>query len=407
MRQWKLLWVPGTSIAIFAILLLTQFSPVRGQLAARNGIAAAPTASQVSGSLVTTTPAAQNPNDGRGLISANAHRFGESSPSNGPASPGSSSLPASSSTPNIPGVNGSGWVLTFSDEFDGAVLDHNKWATEYGFDTGCVVANPPTSTITYCNRSNNNEKEWYIDTAPRVGNGVLKLFASKNDCSGDNLPDRNYAPYSCANFPYLSGMISTHSRFSQLYGYFESRMKVPNGQGFWPAFWLIPQLPPSPSADVEYFWPPEIDIMENRGDRPDKVQMTHHFSEVFPDPGSKLNNWSYGGSDTSIYTNPNPPDFSAGFHAFAVDWEPDGITWYVDGVERFRSTIKLPPGKVNPPLYPGDMHIILNLAVGGGFTGNLLPDDGSLPASLEVDYVRAYQKARSFLFLPTLMSAGQ
>jgi len=93
----------------------------------------------------------------------------------------------------------------------------------------------------------------------------LKLAASINDCSGDGSLDRSYAPYTCANFPYLSGMVSTHDRFSQLYGYFEARIKLVNGQGFWTAFWLISQLPLDPNPDVEYFWPPEIDIMENRG----------------------------------------------------------------------------------------------------------------------------------------------
>jgi beta-glucanase (GH16 family) len=163
------------------------------------------------------------------------------------------SAKASALWPARPGSIG----LTFSDEFTGTTLNHTTWATEYGFDTYCVVDTPPPpATPTYCNRSNNDEKEWYVDDAPRVENGVLKLEARKNDCSGDQLPN-NYPPYSCANFPYLSGMVSTHDRFSQLYGYFEARIKILDIQGFWPAFWLIPQLPRPPSPDVEYFWPPE------------------------------------------------------------------------------------------------------------------------------------------------------
>jgi len=223
------------------------------------------------------------------------------------------------------------------------------------------------------------------------------LAARKNDCSGDNLPDRNYPPYTCANFPYLSGMVSTHNRFSQLYGYFEARIKVLNGQGFWPAFWLIPQLPPTPSPEVESFWPPEIDIMESRGQEPDVVYMTHLYSGVYPDPGSKLNNWSYGGYVQSAYRG---PDYAAAFHLYAVDWEPGLIIWYIDGVERSRSTFNTPPGRINPPDYGGDMRIILNLAVGGSFVNQLLPPDASLPAAMEVDYVRVYHKVTHRVFLP-------
>ena len=286
-------------------------------------------------------------------------------------------------------MDAAGWIQTFSDEFDGDSLDPDKWATEYGLDTYCIVDNPPPpGTPTYCNRSNNDEKEWYVDASPSVEAGVLKLVASLNDCSGDSLPDRNYAPYTCANFPYLSGMVSTHDQFSQLYGYFEARIKLINGQGFLPAFWLIPQLPPIPNPDLEYFWPPEIDILENKGQEPNVIYMNHHYSGVYPEPGSKLNNWSYGGREGSVYSG---PDYSADFHTFAVEWQPGMIIWYIDGVEQYRSTDNTPPGTINPPDYSGEMHIIISLAVGGGGVDYLLPPDELLPATMEVDYVRVYQ----------------
>ncbi len=297
----------------------------------------------------------------------------------------------SKSSEALPGPPGdtTDWILTFSDEFDGEALNPEKWATEYGFDTYCIVDNPPPpGEPTYCNRSNNDEKEWYIDASPTLDGGVLKLVASINDCLGDGLPDRSYAPYTCANFPYLSGMVSTHDRFSQLYGYFEARIKLVNGQGFWPAFWMIPQLPPVPNPEVEYFWPPEIDIMEYKGQEPTTIFMNHHFSGVYPEPGSKLNNWIYGGRVGSNYSG---PDYSADFHTYAVEWQPGLIIWYIDGIEQFRSTYLTPPGTINPPDYSGEMHIILNLAVGGGFVDHLLPPDELLPATMEVDYVRVYQ----------------
>jgi beta-glucanase (GH16 family) len=302
--------------------------------------------------------------------------------------------------PSSPPGPASAWILTFSDEFTGSTLDRSKWATEYGFDTDCVVANPPPSgTPTYCNRSNNDERQWYVDEAPQVANGVLKLVARK-ECLSAQSP-ANYPPYSCANFPYLSGMVSTHDRFAQRYGYFEARLKVLDGAGFWPAFWLIPQLPPTPDPDIEYFWPPEIDILESRGQEPHMVYLNQHYSGVYPQPGSKANNWSYGGAISGWYSATG--SLTATFHTYAVDWQPDQLVWYIDHQPVFTSTYNLPPGEVDPPQYTGALHLILNLAIGGGFVGHELPPDELLPAALEVDYVRVYQKVSSQIFLPLLL----
>ncbi len=302
--------------------------------------------------------------------------------------------------PAGPPGSASDWVLTFADEFNGTTLDRTKWATEYGFDTDCVVDHPPPpGTTTYCNRSNNDEKEWYADEVPLVENGVLKLRA-RRECLSASAPE-NYPPYSCANFPYLSGMISTHDKFAQLYGYFEARLKILDGAGFWPAFWLIPQLPPTPDPAVEFFWPPEIDILEGRGQEPHMVYMNQHYSGVYPVPGSKLNNWSYGGAISGWYSATS--SLTNTFHTYGVDWQPDRVTWYIDGVERFHSTYHLPPGEISLPEYSGAMQIILNLAIGGGFVGHEVPPDNLLAQALEVDYVRVYQKAPNHVWLPLVM----
>ncbi|HTP07645.1 MAG TPA: glycoside hydrolase family 16 protein [Anaerolineae bacterium] len=294
----------------------------------------------------------------------------------------------------------SDWTLTFSDEFNGSTLDTAKWHTEYGFDTYCTPSNPvPTTTVPYCNRSNNDEREWYADAVPQVNNGSLKIAARKT-CLSSNDPD-NYPPYNCTSYPYLSGMISTHDRFSQLYGYFEARIKILDGAGFWPAFWLIPQLPPTPNPSIEYFWPPEIDILESRGQEPSMAYMNQHYSGVYPTPGSKANNWSYGGAISGWYSSTS--SLTNTFHTYAVDWEPDRLTWYIDGIERFHSTYNLPPGQISLPEYPGNMQIILNLAIGGSFVGHELPPDNLLSTPLEVDYVRVYQKASNRIFLPLIL----
>lgn len=291
------------------------------------------------------------------------------------------------------------WVLAFQDNFEGTILNRDTWATNYGFDTGCLVENPIEGSEPYCDRSNNDEKEWYIDDAHQVSGGTLKLIARVNDCSGDSLPDRSYAPYTCENFPITSGMISTRRNFSQLYGYFEARMKLPFGEGFWPAFWLIPQLPPQDSP-AELWWPPEVDIMEFNGIDPATVYMTHFYSGVYPEPGSKANDWLVGGYSQDIFSG---PDFSADFHTFAVYWSPEELIWFVDGVQRMRATEYLPPGVSQDPDYTGAMHLILNLATGGAFVGGAIPIDEDLPAELEIDYVRVYKQVELHqLYLPTL-----
>lgn len=229
----------------------------------------------------------------------------------------------------------SNWTLTFNDEFDGTSLDTTKWATKY-IDGA---------------RTNNDELEWYVDDAENhvVSDGTLKLVAEKQ--------------VSQSGYPYTSGMISSHISFSQAYGYWEGRMKLPKGKGLWPALWMLP----TPAA-----WPPEIDIMENLGNNVYTVYMTNHWANS--SGGHQQNGGSYTG-----------PDFSAGFHTLGVEWSSDLIVWYIDGVERFRSTSGVPSGK---------MHILANLAVGGFWPGN--PDSSTIfPAVLEIDWIRVYKKEGS------------
>lgn len=239
--------------------------------------------------------------------------------------------------PSIAGAeppgNGSNWVMTFSDEFDGTALDTTKWATTY-----------PGGA-----RTNNDELEWYVDDPDHhvVSNGTLKLIARKESASGRS---------------YTSGMITSYPSFNQVYGYWEGRMKLPKGRGLWPGLWTLPY----PQA-----WPPEIDIMENLGHQPNVVYMTYHW-------GSESNHQQSG-------INYTGPDYSADFHTFGVEWTSSAITWYVDGVQRNRVTSSITTGK---------MYILANLAVGGSWPGS--PDSSTVfPAQLEIDYIRVYQRADS------------
>jgi len=227
-----------------------------------------------------------------------------------------------------------GWKPTFSDEFDGRALDLEKW-------------NP----VDPWRRERNHELQAYVTNAFVVRDGILRVQAEKAD-----------ALYAGKPRVYTSGMMTTYGKFSQQYGRFEIRCRVPRGKGMWPAFWLLPE---------PLGWPPEIDVLEILGHEPAKVYMTHHFR----DEGRQHK--SHGGSWSG-------PDFSAGFHEFAVEWSPDRIVWLVDGVERFRSEKSIPHGK---------MYLLVNLAVGGDWPG--APDQTTqLPAAFEVDYVRVYERTQ-------------
>jgi len=156
----------------------------------------------------------------------------------------------------------------------------------------------------------------------------------------------------------VSGAMTTFGKFSQEFGYFEIRCRIPAGQGLWSAFWLMPDKK----------WPPEIDVFENLGQDPAKLYLTNHWKE-----GTKTR------SHESVYRG---PDFSQEFHTIAIDWSARAIVWYVDGVERARSVDGIPRGK---------FYLLANLAVAGDWPG---PPDGTtrFPGIYEIDYVRVYRR---------------
>ena len=263
-----------------------------------------------------------------------------------------------------PPGNPQDWQLTFTDEFDGNELNRAIWTTKYGYDTGRG------------DRTNNDdEREWYVDDAFNLQNEILSI-TTKSECLASVQRPDIYPPYNCTDFPYTSGIITTQTSFTQKYGYFEIRMKVPPGVGFWPAFWLMPQM-----HDPVY-WPPEIDIMENFGRNVNTIRFGHIYSPYYPNPA--FGQW--GGRHGMDYTDFGI-DYSADYHLYSIDWEPTGITWYIDNVPRFQNSEHLPPGT----LTPGTMYILINLAVGGGLAQEPTPDT-VFPNYLQIDYVRVYQK---------------
>jgi len=244
-------------------------------------------------------------------------------------------------------------VMTFDDEFNSLNLWNGSgtWSTSYAW------AQPNGVTL-----SGNGEQEWYINSmyAPTssvkpwtVSNGILTLTAAPAAPSIQPLIN---------NYQYTSGMITTYNSFSQTYGYFEMRAQLPQGQGLWPAFWLLPE---------DGSWPPEIDVMEVLGN-----DMTTLYTSVHTNST---------GVHTSVGGNPKVADMSLGFHTYGVDWEASTITFYFDGQQVYQTAT---PSDMNKPMY-----MLANLAVGGGWPGN--PDATTrFPAKFSIDYIRAYRFAR-------------
>lgn len=235
--------------------------------------------------------------------------------------------------------------LVWQDEFDGpagSAPDANKWTHETG-DHGWGNAELQNYTASRANSA--------LD-----GNGNLVITARRE---GDG--------------SYTSARMVTKDKFERAYGRFEARIKLPRGQGIWPAFWML-------GADFpETQWPHsgEIDIMENIGREPHMVHGSLHG------PG-----YSGGEGVTGSYTHPQGWSFADDFHTFAVDWQPNSITWYVDDVPY--QTFTPADLRGNRWVYDHPFFMILNVAVGGQWPG--YPDGSTqFPQQMLVDYVRVYE----------------
>jgi beta-glucanase (GH16 family) len=255
--------------------------------------------------------------------------------------------------PTAPPASAAIGALTWADEFNaaaGTAPNSSRWRYDIG-GSGW----------------GNQELEYYTNStsnAAHDGAGNLVITARRENPAG----------YSCwyGSCQYTSARLLTSATFTQAYGRFEARMKIPRGQGLWPAFWMLGNNIGSVG------WPTsgEIDIMENIGREPSTVHGTIHG------PG-----YSGGGGVGGGYTLPGGQAFADGFHTFAIDWEPNAITWYVDGVQYSRKT----PADIggNRWVFDHPFFIIMNVAVGGLWPGS--PDGSTVfPQTLTIDYVRVY-----------------
>ena len=246
------------------------------------------------------------------------------------------------------------YKLAWSDEFsgpDGTSPDSSKWTYDIGG-----------------NGWGNNELESYT---PRTQNaqimsGNLVITEQKETYTGSDGLTRNYT----------SARMKTQGLFSQAYGRFEARIKIPTGQGVWPAFWMLG------NDSTSNGWPKcgEIDIMENIGKEPGTVHGSLHGPST-SGPTSDA---------TGSFSLPVGQNFADDFHLYAVEWEPGTIRFYVDSnLYATFTQSQWPAG--GTWVFDHPFFLILNVAVGGDWPGS--PDATTVfPQQMLVDYVRVYTK---------------
>jgi len=285
-------------------------------------------------------------------------------------------------TPDVPAQEAPAWKLTWADEFDGKELDREKWDFDLGNGFFDYNANQ------WIAGWGNNELQYYTREPENayVKDGALRLRAVKESLHG------------CG---YTSAKVKTKKRdgtplFSQTYGKFEIKAKLPTGKGVWPAIWMLPQ-------DEKYGgWAAsgEIDILEARGQEPTKILGTLHYG----------GRWPANAETSKDYVLPKGGTI-ADWHVYGLEWEPGEMRWLVDGhvyaTQSFWwSTSKTDGNKGAKPTKEADLnpwpapfdqpyYLILNVAVGGKFLGN--PDRTTVfPVEMVVDYVRVHEKVGGY-----------
>ncbi|MFY9242398.1 MAG: glycoside hydrolase family 16 protein [Polaribacter sp.] len=255
----------------------------------------------------------------------------------------------SSETQTVTKLNRLIWEDNF--EVDGAPLSP-YWVYELGDGTAQGIPG-----------WGNNELQYYTDRSENVvvKDGMLHIIAKKE---------------SFLTSGYTSARILTKGKFQTKFGRIEARIKLPWGQGLWPAFWML-----GDDANGTITWPErgEIDIMENRGQEPTITHGTIHG------PG-----YSAANAITKSYQLSNSR-FDTDFHVFGIEWGENYINYYVDDVLYNQITPADLPAGTDWVFNDREFYIILNIAVGGTFVGGPPNAETVFPQEMIVDYVRVYQ----------------
>jgi Glycosyl hydrolases family 16 len=266
--------------------------------------------------------------------------------------------------PPIPAPAGKRWALSFSEEFNGTDYDHSKL-------TPCFDWNSGDCTATF-----NQGREYYQPSQVKVSNGTAKLIAQP---AASPIASSSCQNGSCT---YVAGLLSTARAradgshpylYKFTYGFVESRFKFPATQGFFTAFWMLPASP-------SYTYNTEIDILELLGDDPTSMFMTYSYGK---DRDQSFN------ANSGKHNNGACPakDYSKGFVDMGLDWEPNHIAWYIDGVKCAEFTNA-------SQIESGPMQLILHMMVDNNWQRrwNVGLTNPTLVRQLEVDYIRVYQQ---------------
>ena len=235
------------------------------------------------------------------------------------------------------------------DEFDGTSLDFTKWECEVNAFGG-----------------GNQEQQLYTDRTANIRVEAGKLIIEAR---------RDNPEITGTKREYSSARIRTKRRGDWQYGRVDIRAKLPKGQGIWPAIWMLP-------SDEKYgSWASsgEIDIMEYKGHETNKVYASLHYGEPWPKNRFK----------TGVFELKRG-DFTDDFHTFSIDWRKDKMVWFVDNEPIQTLTEWDSAGGKFPAPFDQPFHLLINLAVGGGFVGNPNPST-VFPQKLEVDFVRVFR----------------
>ena len=310
-----------------------------------------------------------------------------------------------------------GYELVFSDEFNGTQINPDRWNTQLRWDG-------EFNGLWYEYRIINGEKQFYVNTLTRDGEHRDKLLqpsgftpfrldgfrlaiqATANpflDARTPTVLNEDGRDISFGRFepllkrqPFLSGVLASYDKFSQKYGYFEARMRLPAHPGTFPAFWLHHQRQQSENTQRS-----EIDIMENLGHAPGIVYNAFHYFDFVTETNPGQPNFIRPEPSGRITVGGN---FSDNFHVYAVDWRPGSIVWYID--DQPVSWLS------SPQVDFEEMYVILNLAIGGDWV-NFPTSVGGLGRGetdfyptveeqdplvfgnpqVEIDYIRVYQRS--------------
>lgn len=246
-----------------------------------------------------------------------------------------------------PEVDTGDMELLFSDEFNGNEIDSAKWNTALTWGPDLVI---------------NNELQYYVDAQsnPDYGYNPFRFDGESLIISSIKTPQNLLT--TANNQPYLSGVITSASKFAMTFGYIEARMDFPVGTGMWPAFWML-------SSEFKSL-KPQLFIAEGNGAEPESV----------------FHNYNYHDADGNLRSpgqwQVTQQDFAEGFHTLGVSWKSEELLFYIDGEPRYRIVGENIPKQA--------MYLIANLAVGGVWAG--APDSSTTyPAKLKIDYIRAYR----------------